>query len=55
MPPGWHRPRGGVRNALQHMWGYVSQHSLVHPQFSEPVVLLREIQRWRPEHKVSYC
>lgn len=44
----------GLRNALQHMWGYVSKHSTVNPQSGSLVELLREVQERAAAHQVSY-
>ncbi|WP_404367669.1 hypothetical protein [Marinobacter sp.] len=46
--------RGGVRNALQHMWGYVSRHSAMHPGTEDLVGLAAEIQNQAVAHQVSY-
>lgn len=45
---------GGVRNAVQHMWGYVSNLSAVNPQVGSLQALLVEIQRLAVAHQVSY-
>lgn len=45
---------GGIRNALQHMWGYVSGHSAMSPQTEDLPALAREIQQQAAAHKVSY-
>ncbi|MAL97203.1 DUF1722 domain-containing protein [Hydrocarboniclastica marina] len=44
----------GLRNALQHMWGYVSRHSTVNPQGGSLPDLLREVQQLAVAHEVSY-
>lgn len=46
--------RGGIRNALQHMWGYVSGHSDMSPQADDLSALAREIQQQAAAHQVSY-
>ncbi|WP_097462029.1 DUF1722 domain-containing protein [Mangrovitalea sediminis] len=45
---------GAVRNAVQHMWGYVSNFSSVNPQIDSLRELLSEIQRLAAAHNVSY-
>ncbi|MFE8071251.1 DUF1722 domain-containing protein [Marinobacteraceae bacterium S3BR75-40.1] len=45
---------GGIRNALQHMWGYVSNRSQVDPQRGALMDLLGEIQRLARDEQVSY-
>lgn len=45
---------GGVRNALQHMWGYVSAHSRFNPQSGELGGLLAEVQQQARAHRVPY-
>ncbi len=45
---------GGIRNALQHMWGYVSGYSTVSPQTEDLAALAGEIQRQAAAHQVSY-
>lgn len=45
---------GGIRNALQHMWGYVSAYSSVSPQSDDLSALAQEIQRQAAAHQVSY-
>ncbi|WP_166262299.1 YbgA family protein [Marinobacter salicampi] len=45
---------GGMRNALQHMWGYVSGFSTMSPQTEDLVGLAGEIQRLAVAHEVSY-
>ncbi|WP_148861494.1 YbgA family protein [Marinobacter fonticola] len=47
-------PEGGIRNALQHMWGYVSEHSRLSPQVDDLDALAGEVQRLAREHAVSY-
>jgi hypothetical protein len=44
----------GLRNALQHMWGYVSKQSTINPQTGSLVDLLREVQQLAAAHEVSY-
>lgn len=45
---------GGLRNALQHMWGYVSRYSSLDPQAGSLAQLLREVQALAAAHQVSY-
>ncbi len=45
---------GGIRNALQHMWGYVSGHATVNPQTDDLTALANHIQTLAAEHQVSY-
>lgn len=45
---------GGIRNALQHMWGYVSGHASVNPQTDDLAGLANHIQALAAEHQVSY-
>lgn len=45
---------GGIRNALQHMWGYVSEHSTLSPQVDDLDALASEVQRLARTHEVSY-
>lgn len=45
---------GGIRNALQHMWGYVSGQATVHPQTDDLAGLADHIQTLAGEHQVSY-
>lgn len=46
--------RGGIRNALQHMWGYVSGQSTLNPQTDDLAGLARDIQVLSAQHQVSY-
>lgn len=50
VPPG----EAGLRNALQHMWGYVSKYSSLNPQSCSLEVLLQEVQERAAAHEVSY-
>lgn len=45
---------GGIRNALQPMWGYVSGHATVNPQTDDLAGLANHIQTLAAEHQVSY-
>ncbi len=45
---------GGILNALQHMWGYVSRYALGLPDGGEMQPMLMEIQRLAAAHNVSY-
>lgn len=45
---------GGIRNALQHMWGYVSGQATVNPQTDDLAGLADHIQTLAGEHQVSY-
>lgn len=45
---------GGLRNALQHMWGYVSKYALSPPREDALKPMLEEIQRLSATHDVSY-
>lgn len=46
--------RGSVRNALQHMWGYISNHSKLNPQTDDLKGLLREVQVQAGTHNSTY-
>ena len=45
---------GGLRNAVYHMWGYVSAHSSRNPNQSDLATLMTEIQQLAAAHKVTY-
>ena len=47
-------PEGGIRNALQHMWGYVSGFSSLSPQTDDLDGLAQEVQLLACQHQVSY-
>lgn len=47
-------PEGGIRNALQHMWGYVSDHSSMSPQMDDLDALAADVQQLALQHEVSY-
>ncbi|TBW52175.1 hypothetical protein EZI54_16165 [Marinobacter halodurans] len=47
-------PEGGIRNALQHMWGYVSDHSGLSPQVDDLDALAADVQQLALQHEVSY-
>lgn len=47
-------PATGVRNALQHMWGYISAHSSLSPQIEDMPRLALDIQQQARRHDVSY-
>lgn len=44
----------GLRNALQHLWGYASRHSSLNPQLGSLRDLLKEIQELSATHEISY-
>lgn len=44
----------GLRNALQHMWGYVSKHSTLNPQTCSLADLLKEVQALAVAQDISY-
>lgn len=44
----------GLRNALQHLWGYISRHSRLNPQLSSLKDLLKEVQDLATAHEISY-
>ncbi|WP_166269661.1 DUF1722 domain-containing protein [Marinobacter caseinilyticus] len=46
--------RGGIQNALQHMWGYVSSQSTLNPQTEDLAGLAKELQALAANHQVSY-
>jgi len=46
--------RGGILNALQHMWGYVSKYALGLPDGGDLRPMLVEIQRLAAAHDVGY-
>lgn len=46
--------QGGVRNALQHMWGYVSGHATINPQTDDLAGLAEHIQTLAANYQVSY-
>jgi uncharacterized protein YbgA (DUF1722 family) len=45
---------GGLRNAVFHMWGYVSAHSAHNPNQCDLHTLMREVQQLAQAHKVTY-
>ncbi|MCH8499344.1 MAG: YbgA family protein [Marinobacter sp.] len=45
---------GGIRNALQHMWGYVSNQASLGPQTEDLTAFAREIGSLALAHQVSY-
>ncbi|WP_165856212.1 DUF1722 domain-containing protein [Marinobacter sp. JSM 1782161] len=47
-------PEGGIRNALQHMWGYVSDYSALSPQVDNLDALAGDVQQLAMQHEVSY-
>lgn len=47
-------PEGGIRNSLQHMWGYVSDYSQLSPQMDDLDALAADIQQLALRHEVSY-
>jgi len=47
-------PETDLRNALQHMWGYVSAYSKMRPDTASPADLLQEVQIQAKAHNVQY-
>ena len=46
--------QGRLTNAVSHMWGYVSEYSLLDPQELTDIELLRKIQEKSKEYNVDY-
>lgn len=45
---------GRLRNALEHLWGYVSEYTDLTPDPADQLPMLREIGRLAKEHQVQY-
>lgn len=45
---------GGLRNAVYHMWGYVSAHSSRNPNQCDLATLMTEVQQLAAAHQVTY-
>ncbi len=47
-------PAGRLRNAVQHLWGYVAAHSALPPEGTDQLTLLKEIGRLARERRLVY-